>query len=201
MKNRNDNTSSQVIDTQAPFVISFTSLVIILVAFFVFLNAIATTSSKKTSDILGTLHRRFSPSVASDSIITRTTTTNSLAALKNRLFVLSHSRSLNILTFKPDAIFLKNTEEIKAQAVPTLKKVSSILRTNKNHIEITYTGELTDISADTWRLPTLRTSSLYRFFLDMGIPENHLIAHSALSAARTSQAKNSGDSSIRIIVK
>lgn len=182
------------------FALAFTSLSIILLAFFIFLSSLAVPQEEKKAQALRSLEEHFipqkgiknksgeSPKPASPSLEFITYFPNMSRAQRFSLLKKEAQKGgtnarfdeKKFVIFIPNnTLFVSNGHQIKAQSIAFLENIAKELLGSALSLKIevhaeTRTAET--IATNSWQTAAARAMSLYRFFLDRRVPSTHITA-------------------------
>lgn len=167
-------TSSESVADSA-FTLSFTSLSLILLAFFIFLDAIAVPDTLRQSDLLDSLAEQF----ASQNTAASKKEGIEATAREAKFEVVREKDHLRI-TMPGAALFDSGDDTIRTESLAVLAEL--VDRIAALELSVSIEGHTDDQPIQTarfpsnWELSTARAVSVLRFFLSRGIPESRLSA-------------------------
>ena len=196
--------SSDEIEPSDSYLITFTSLSVMLLSFFVYLNALAVPDTKRERRVVRSVNTEFRPSL-SEAILgqpqrskarrdmpipelglgfTGLTLGNSSGAPTD----LPDSAKLGVvrrldrtvITIPGENLFLSGEATIKADFLPVLDQLAERVLEYDLALEIVgHTDDRPIQSAryhSNWDLSVARAVSVLRYFMDRGVPRDHLVA-------------------------
>lgn len=159
----------------ATFGLSYISFMMVMLLFFIFLNAHSTVNSIRRSQVMKSISTEFlSVLKEQDSPLTIVSTA------KNADFDVIQQYDRFIITMPGAKIFDSGDDQIRAEVEPVLKRIASLAA--QFNLAVTIEGHTDDrpISSSrfqsNWSLSTARAVSVLRLFMAQGLPADHLSA-------------------------
>lgn len=172
---REDEESAEA-DVGEVYRVSFTSLIILLLAFFVFLVSLTTPDAIRTANVRDSLDEQFSQPAAAENEDVRKLATLAEAAS----FKVEKSSDRMLITMPGSGVFESGSDIILPQAWQALGNIADLIR--QLDVSIIIEGHTDDIPIQTaqfpsnWELSAARATSVLRLFLEHGIPTGRLAA-------------------------
>lgn len=164
-------------DVGEVFRVSYISLFVLLLAFFVFLVSLTTADALKTSEVRESLDQQF----AHEEAAREAEDARRIAELAREYgFGLTRARDHMLVTLPGSSVFESGSDIVRAEMAPALSGIADIV--HKLNLWVVIEGHTDNIPIQNerfpsnWELSAARATSVLRLFLDHGIPTDHLAA-------------------------
>ena len=156
--------------------ISYTSLVILLLAFFIFLVSLTTSDAIKSSNVRESLDSNFTPLEMAQAEDLR-----QIAVLSRQYgFAVKKSVDSMLITLPGAGVFESGADSIKPEFLPALIGIAGVVR--KLRLSAIIEGHTDDRPIfserfpSNWELSAARATSVLRLFLEQGVASDRLAA-------------------------
>lgn len=190
-------------ESEKAFTISFTSIVIILLSFFIYMNTLATPNTVKKKSVIQSLEKQFgrrdTAPVPEDAFkqtpmdmpiseltdgfpaLGFATRYSALADLAEEGFLpIEREDDRFIISFAGERLFESGDDQISARSISILQQIANQAKAYNLKVEIEgHTDDkpvFSDRFASNWELSAARAVSVLRLFLDFGISSENLVA-------------------------
>ncbi len=157
--------------------VSFTSLIILLLAFFVFLVSLTTPDVIKAANVRDSLDEQFTQQQEQ----AESEDARQLAALAEAAnFKVQRGSDRMLITLPGSGVFESGSDIIRAEVLPALEKIANLVR--ELDVSVIIEGHTDNIPIQTpqfpsnWELSAARATSVLRILLNHGVPSDRLAA-------------------------
>ena len=164
-----------MVGPMATFGLAYISFMMVMLLFFIFLNAHSTVNSIRRSQVLESLSTEFlSVLREQDSPLTIVSTA------KSADFDVIQKQDRFIITMPGAKVFDSGDDQIRPEVEPVLRRIASLAA--QFDLAVTIEGHTDDQPIHSarfesnWSLSTARAVSVLRLFIEQGIPADHLSA-------------------------
>lgn len=165
---------------------TFTSISIILLTMFLYLNSVAVPSSARSLEVIQSVEKQFPTRkivvIPETKKLTLTEKFPELLASTKDLGVRVSEKNANqlVVNFSNPNVFLSGNDQIRASM---LSRLESVAKATKNpalnltiQVEVPDSAQRDGVFETSWDLAIARSVSIFRFFLDRGIAFENLKA-------------------------
>jgi chemotaxis protein MotB len=161
------------------FTITFADLTFIMLAFFVFLDALAVPDAILRSGVLDSLSSHFVHKMKSPDEAAKTSS-GIIAIAEKAKFQVVKENDRYILTIPSTELFLSGDDQIISNVRPILEEIATIVKNEKLFVMIEGHTDNRPIHThrfpSNWELSAARAASVLRLFLEQGVSAEHLAA-------------------------
>lgn len=180
---RNRSRSAGLGDASAAdeaFTISFTSFTLILLAFFIFLDAISVPDSIRKSGVVESLEEHFQR-IQQPKNVQEIETPNAIVEIAKRAdYEVVRQGNKFLITLPGGELFESGDDQIRPEKIPSLYELAA--HVSEQELAVRIEGHTDDVPIQTtrfasnWELSAARAVSVLKLFLAHGIPESRLSA-------------------------
>ncbi len=156
--------------------ISYTSLIILLLAFFIFLVSLTTADAIKSANLRESLDKKFTPAELAEAEDLR-----QISALALQYgFTVKKAADHMLITLPGSGVFESGSDVIKPEMLPALVGIAGVVR--KQNLSSIIEGHtdnrpiFSERFPSNWELSAARATSVLRLFLEQGVASDKLAA-------------------------